>query len=106
MTYRLKNKNESEMLDNYELFVISSLVCLTNTFSVMPFDYVSVHFQKYSEKKQKKVSVMEFVKEVRKTKGLLEFYRGSGVRLIQYNINAYFTVALFEILLKDFSKKQ
>jgi hypothetical protein len=67
----------------------------------MPFDYVKTQYQKFNSLNLSK-PFSTFVKDTWKKDGVRAFYRGSLVKIIQYNINAFFTVQLFERLLKSY----
>lgn len=69
----------------------------------MPFDYVKTQYQKFNSSNLG-IPLSTFAKDILKKDGIRAFYRGSLVKIIQYNINAYFTVQLFERLLKSYDQ--
>lgn len=69
----------------------------------MPFDYVKTQYQKFNSCNLG-IPISTFAKDIWKKDGIRAFYRGSLVKIIQYNINAYFTVQLFERLLKSYDQ--
>jgi len=71
------------------------MVCFVNTAFVMPIDYIKTHFQKYSENAKVNIKFYSFALSSFKEGGIKGFYRGSGVKIIQYNLNSLLTVPLF-----------
>jgi uncharacterized protein YyaL (SSP411 family) len=68
----------------------------------MPADYVKTHFQKYGHEGDKAQKVWSFTLKTYREIGLKGFYRGGGVKIVQYNINSFFTVPLFEKMLRKY----
>jgi hypothetical protein len=83
---------------------VSLLVCLCNTACVMPVDFVKTHYQKFSNSR-KGTPISAFILEIYRTGGIRHFYRGGAVKIIQYNINAFFSVQLFERVLRVYDRK-
>jgi hypothetical protein len=69
----------------------------------MPLDFIKTHYQKFSN--FNKGSLSSFVRKVYKSGGLKLFYRGGSIKIIQYNINAFFSVQLFERVLRAYNKE-
>ena len=69
-------------------------MCFTNTFFVMPMDYIKTHFQKYTLKAETKIGLGAFIRSNYRSKGLRGFYRGGMVKIIHYNIQAMLTVPM------------
>lgn len=86
-----------------DLTYVSFGVCLCNTLFVMPFDFVKTKYQKFNSSNLS-TPLSTFIRDVLKKDGIRVFYRGSLVKIVQYNINAFFTVQLFERLLKSYKE--
>ena len=80
--------------------MVSLGVCVTNTFVVMPADFIKTHYQRFNEQSYQKPTLSEFIKETLKTKGVKGFYRGTSVKLLHYNLNALITVPMMEKMIR------
>jgi hypothetical protein len=69
----------------------------------MPVDFVKTHYQKFATS-IKGTPMWVFAKEIYRSGGVRQFYRGGLVKIVQYNINAFFTVQLFERVLRSYDR--
>lgn len=90
-------------MNTLDLTFVSTLVCLCNTACVMPADFIKTHYQKCVNSTTG-ISMNKFAREIYKVGGIKQFYRGGLVKIVQYNINAFFTVQLFERVLRAYER--
>jgi hypothetical protein len=87
----------TDSLDSTSLFTVSLLVGFSNVMVVMPLDTIKTLYQQHSgEFAQSKIR--ETVRVIRERGGLKAFYHGWQPRLIQFLIQAVFTVTALERL--------
>ena len=105
LIYKFHNKTHQEhRLTNWQLILVSLVVCFTNTFVVMPADYVKTHYQKFSQFSQKKEGILHFIKSSYRQHGIKGFYRGGLIKIIHYNINSMLTVPMMEKMIRMMEK--
>jgi hypothetical protein len=80
-------------------------VALINTLFVMPVDCIKTHYQQFrpmDNQPVNKTSLREMTAQIYHKYGIRGLFKGWESKLIQYNINSYFTVAIFESTLKKY----
>jgi hypothetical protein len=76
------------ILQGASIVIIGSLVGIINTLFTLPFDCIKTHIQ--SGKAQ------NITQAIHQIKGIKGFYKGITPRMIQYIINAIFTLSVLE----------
>ena len=103
LVYKSNNSDpKNYKLSFKELTAISMMVCLTNTAFVMPLDYIKTQYQRNNA--QTKGNLLNFIFSEVKRVGVKGMYIGWNFKLIQYNINSFFSVMILEQLLNRYTK--